>query len=63
MKQLSRLAMMSSRTSKKISFWGAGNNGYGQLAINNSSIFPTTFTEPRITVQDPYPGVTQPDIW
>jgi alpha-tubulin suppressor-like RCC1 family protein len=60
MKQISRLAMMSSRVQTKVSFFSAGNNGYGQLAINNSSIFPNVLTPPVIAG---YTGVTQPDIW
>ena len=43
----------------KQSYFSAGNNGYGQLAINNSSIFPNVFTPPVV----PYTGVEQPDNW
>lgn len=41
------------------SYFSAGNNGYGQTAINNNSLFPTVFTGPVL----PYTGVTQPDSW
>lgn len=41
------------------SYFSSGNNGYGQTAINNNSIFPNVFTGPTL----PYTGVTQPDSW
>ena len=59
MKQLSRLGMMSRRRAFKTAYFACGHNAYGQLAINNSSIFPNVLTAP-VT---PYTGVNQPDSW
>lgn len=59
MRQLSRLGMMARRRAFKTSYFSAGHNGFGQLAINNSSIYPNVLTAPVV----PYPGVVQPDAW
>ena len=50
---------MSRRRAFKTAYFACGNNAYGQLAINNSSIFPNVLTAP-VT---PYTGVNQPDSW
>lgn len=59
MKYLPKFIKLISRTVSMTSYFACGNNAYGQLAINNSSIFPNVLTAPVV----PYTGVVQPDTW